>query len=76
MKVARVPSELERQPRAIAIGTFDGVHLGHRAVVEAMRKSQAIAISTPPPAQMPFTAAMSGFSMASISSNSSWLART
>jgi riboflavin kinase / FMN adenylyltransferase len=35
MNVARVPSELERRPRAVAIGTFDGVHLGHRAVVRA-----------------------------------------
>ncbi len=43
MKVARVPSELERQPRAIAIGTFDGVHLGHRAVVEAMRAAGPLA---------------------------------
>jgi len=33
MKVARRPDELERKPRSVAIGTFDGVHLGHRAVV-------------------------------------------
>ena len=33
MKVAREPGELERTPRAVAIGTFDGVHLGHRSVV-------------------------------------------
>jgi riboflavin kinase / FMN adenylyltransferase len=26
---------LERRPRAVAIGTFDGVHLGHRAVIGA-----------------------------------------
>ena len=26
---------LERKPRAVAIGTFDGVHLGHRAVIDA-----------------------------------------
>jgi len=31
--VARSPAELERKPRAVAIGTFDGVHLGHQAVV-------------------------------------------
>ena len=35
MNVARVPSELERRPRAVALGTFDGVHLGHRRVLEA-----------------------------------------
>jgi riboflavin kinase/FMN adenylyltransferase len=35
MNVARTPSELERRPRAVAIGTFDGMHLGHRAVVRA-----------------------------------------
>jgi riboflavin kinase/FMN adenylyltransferase len=31
--IARRPSELERRPRAVAIGTFDGVHVGHQAVV-------------------------------------------
>jgi len=35
VKVARSPGELERVPRAAAIGTFDGVHRGHRAVVDA-----------------------------------------
>jgi riboflavin kinase/FMN adenylyltransferase len=33
VNVARTPAELERKPRAVAIGTFDGVHLGHQAVV-------------------------------------------
>jgi riboflavin kinase/FMN adenylyltransferase len=33
VKVAHAPAELEPQPRAVAIGTFDGVHLGHREVV-------------------------------------------
>jgi riboflavin kinase/FMN adenylyltransferase len=27
--------ELESRPRAVAVGTFDGVHLGHRRVLEA-----------------------------------------
>ena len=35
MKIVHAPSQLERQPRAVAIGTFDGVHLGHRSVVQA-----------------------------------------
>ncbi len=35
MRVARSPSELGPGPRAVALGTFDGVHLGHRRVLEA-----------------------------------------
>ena len=35
MRVTRSVGELERRPRAVAIGTFDGVHLGHRRVLEA-----------------------------------------
>jgi len=34
MKVAGEPGELERRPRAVAIGTFDGVHRGHRHVID------------------------------------------
>jgi len=33
VKVAHAPGELEPKPRAVAIGTFDGVHIGHQAVV-------------------------------------------
>jgi len=29
--------ELESKPRAVALGTFDGVHLGHRRVLDAAR---------------------------------------
>jgi riboflavin kinase/FMN adenylyltransferase len=35
VRVTRSVGELERRPRAVAIGTFDGVHLGHRRVLEA-----------------------------------------
>jgi riboflavin kinase / FMN adenylyltransferase len=37
MNVVREPSELEEKPRAVAIGSFDGVHRGHRAVTDAVR---------------------------------------
>ena len=37
MTVARDPSQLEVRPRAVAIGSFDGVHRGHREVVDAVR---------------------------------------
>ena len=35
MNVARSPGELETRSRAVAVGTFDGVHLGHRRVLAA-----------------------------------------
>ncbi len=34
MRVARQVSELEPRERAVAVGTFDGVHRGHRRVIE------------------------------------------
>jgi riboflavin kinase/FMN adenylyltransferase len=37
MTVVRDPAQLEVRPRAVAIGSFDGVHRGHRAVVDAVR---------------------------------------
>jgi riboflavin kinase / FMN adenylyltransferase len=36
MNVARSPAELGPGPRAVALGTFDGVHLGHRRVIETL----------------------------------------
>ena len=36
MKVARSPGELVPKERAVAIGSFDGVHLGHRRVLETL----------------------------------------
>lgn len=35
MKVGSSPQEFGAGDRAVAIGTFDGVHLGHRRVIEA-----------------------------------------
>jgi riboflavin kinase / FMN adenylyltransferase len=35
VKIAHTPVQLERQPRAVAVGSFDGVHRGHQGVVRA-----------------------------------------
>jgi len=35
MTVARTPAELEPRPRAVALGTFDGVHVGHQRILRA-----------------------------------------
>jgi len=35
VKVAREVEALEARPRAVALGTFDGVHRGHRRVLDA-----------------------------------------
>jgi len=39
MRIAHAPSQLERRPRAAAIGTFDGVHRGHRSVLRTAVES-------------------------------------
>ena len=36
MTVARSAAELGTQPRAVAVGAFDGVHTGHRSVLRAL----------------------------------------
>jgi riboflavin kinase/FMN adenylyltransferase len=40
--VAARPEELESVPRAVAIGTFDGVHRGHRRVLEAAQAATGL----------------------------------
>ncbi len=42
VKVARRPEELERRPRAVAVGTFDGLHVGHRAVIAELLAAGAL----------------------------------
>ena len=37
MNVAAKPEEVECKPRAVAVGSFDGVHRGHQAVLAATR---------------------------------------
>jgi len=39
LRIAHAPAQLERRPRAVAIGTFDGVHRGHRSVLRAAVES-------------------------------------
>jgi riboflavin kinase/FMN adenylyltransferase len=43
VRVARTAAELGRRPRSVAIGTLDGVHLGHRRVLEAAKAGGLVA---------------------------------
>lgn len=39
MNVVSTPEEVEHRPRAVAIGSFDGVHRGHRSVLDALSET-------------------------------------
>jgi riboflavin kinase/FMN adenylyltransferase len=39
MTVVRSPAELEPAERAVAVGTFDGVHRGHLTVIDALKET-------------------------------------
>jgi riboflavin kinase/FMN adenylyltransferase len=39
VNIERSTEQLERRPRAVAIGSFDGVHRGHQAVLAATRET-------------------------------------
>jgi len=39
VKVARLPDELPAAERAVALGSFDGVHVGHRRVLETAQEA-------------------------------------
>ena len=42
MRIAHTPEELPAGRRAVALGTFDGVHRGHRRVLDAARANDGL----------------------------------
>ena len=59
MKVVNGVEELDPRPRVVALGTFDGVHLGHRQLIHEARErarelgaTSTVATFDPMPSEM------------------------
>jgi riboflavin kinase / FMN adenylyltransferase len=47
VKIVEGLDKLERKPRVVALGTFDGVHLGHhRLIHEALERAQELGVAS------------------------------
>lgn len=44
-RITALPTTVERKPRAVAIGVFDGLHIGHRAVIAPLNRHVGRAVS-------------------------------
>ncbi len=44
-RIAQLPCAVEKKPRAVALGVFDGLHIGHRAVIAPLGRHIDLAVS-------------------------------